>query len=104
MENWFWIYRALKQREELREMGDSLPRSDWEVIKSLLSGMFSPKVRKGDGCFSRVRNYVTEIRELLDFAKANIVNQDEALTAFLLGIEVAFQTLDIYMDEVKKGR
>lgn len=104
MDKWFWIYKAAKKREELREMGDSLPSSDWEVIKSLLSGMFNPKVHKGDGCFSRVKNYVAETRELLDFVKANLVNQDEALTAFLLGIEVAFQTLDIYMDEVKKGR
>lgn len=104
MEKWYWIYRALKQREELREMGNSLPRSDWEVIKSLLSGMFNPKVHKGDGHFSRVQNYVSGIRELLDFVKANLVNKDEALTTFLLGIEVAFETLDLYMDEVKKGR
>jgi hypothetical protein len=104
MEKWVWIYRAMKRREELREMGDPLPRSDWEVIKSLLSMMFAPKIQKGDGCFSRVKNYVARMRELLDFVKANIVDQDEALTAFLLGIEVAFETLDLYMDEVKKGR
>jgi len=103
MEKWFWIYKALKQREELRE-SSALPRSDWELLASLVSGMFNPKVHKGDGRFSRVKNYVAGTRELLDFAKANLVNQDEALTAFLLGIEVAFESLDIYMDEVKKGR
>ena len=104
MEKWVWIYRAMKKREELREMGDSLPRSDWEVIKALVSGMFSPKIQKGDGRFSRVKNYVTRMRELLDFVKANIVNQDEALTAFFLGIEVTFETIDLYLDEVKKGQ
>ena len=103
MEKWFWIYRALKQREELRVTA-SLPHSDWEIIASLVSGMFHPKVHKGDGRFSRVQNYVSGIRELLDFVKANLVNQDETLTTFLLGIEVAFETLDLYLDEVKKGR
>ena len=103
MEKCFWIYRALKQREELREAA-SLPRSDWEILASLVSGMFNPKVHKGDGRFSRVKNYVSGILELLDFVKANLVNREEALTTFLLGIEVAFETLDIYMDEVKKGR
>ncbi|MBO5010078.1 MAG: hypothetical protein J6D20_05215 [Clostridia bacterium] len=88
MNSWFWAYRRLKKGLEAPENISSTP--DWQKLDALASGLTRPVWLKGDGLFSRAKNWLNRQHDEVEFVKLNWQGDDEFTTAFLLGLEVAF--------------
>lgn len=88
MDKWFWAYRRLKKGAEAPKN----IRSDieWQKIENLATALTRPVWLKGDGLFSRFRNWLLRQNNEVEFLKLNWSNDDEKMIAFLLGIETAF--------------
>lgn len=84
---WFWAYRRL--RKGLDAPSDVSSTPDWAKLEALASGLTRPVWVKGDGLFSRLRNWLYRQKDEVEFIKLNWDGDDESLTAFLLGLEVA---------------
>lgn len=108
MDTWFWAYRRLKG--ELEAPGDVSSTPDWQKFEALALGLTTPVRCKGDGLFSRFKNWLTRQHEEAEFIKLNWNDDNEKTTAFLLGIEVALSCAINEMNFIerdskeKKGR
>lgn len=98
---WFWAWRMLKMRE--REELKYIDQTDTAFMSGLLSSIYSKKLPKGDGKFSRIVNYVHGIREEIEWCRKNWHGDDELLTAFYMGIEAMVSELERVVEDVKKG-
>lgn len=100
MDKWFWAWRALKYKElpELREDHDEA------IVHALIENSFTNALPRGDGKFSRLVAFVSSMHDNAALARANFVGNDETLTAFLLGYEVAFEVTERMAKKIKGER
>lgn len=102
MERYLWAWRRLKFRVDEAPPKDG---SDYELLDALITAVLKPAPKlNGDGRFSRLVNHLRAVRESAAIIKSGWRNEDEVLTAFLLGLEVAFESLDLTAKELEKGR
>lgn len=100
-ERWFWAWRRLKYGKSESEA----PRTDRDeiLVAFLLDAIMQDKPPKGDGKFSRLANYIKDIRHETEWIKRNFSGREEILTAFLMGIDISFEILDRVAEKIKKG-
>lgn len=89
MDTWFWAYRRLKKG--LEAPGDVSRTPDWQKLEALAKGLTHPVWLKGDGLFSRAKSWLSRQQKEIAFIRLNWNDDDEKTTAFLLGLEVAFE-------------
>ena len=99
---WFWAWKRAKDRNEQRDVEFS--DKDYALISALLDTLYFDEYPKGDGKFSRARNYVESVRTECAWVKRNWCGNDELLLAFLSGIDVAFEVMELKLEIIKKGR
>lgn len=92
-DSYFWAWRRLKYRTN--EFEDSSPKdiNDAKLVETIIASVVPKYVTKGDGRFNRVVNYISGVCETLEWLKKYWRDDDDTLTAFVLGIEVACQAL-----------
>ena len=92
-DSYFWAWRRLKYRTD--EVEDPSPEdiSDAKLVETIIDTVIPKHVSKGDGRFNRVVTYITGVCDTLEWLKKFWRDDDVVLTAFVLGIEVACQSL-----------
>lgn len=101
MNKWFWAWRRLKYGESK----DSADLSkDEALLSTLIDTILYEKIPAGDGKFSRLSNFISQIKEEATWIKGNLSTTDETFIAFILGIEVAFESMQLIAEKIKKGR
>ena len=101
MNKWFWAWRRLKYREA--EPSPDLSK-DEALLSTLIDEILYSKIPSGDGKFSRLSNFITSIKEETAWIKKQLTTDDEAFLAFILGVEVAFESMELIAGKIKKGR
>ena len=101
MNKWFWAWRRLKYGESK----DSADLSkDEALLSTLIDTILYDKIPAGDGKFSRLSNFISQIKEEATWIKGNLSTTDETFIAFILVIEVAFESMQFIAEKIKKGR
>lgn len=91
-ESWFWAWRRLKERAS-REDEPAPDISDAELVEIMIDAVIPKHPSKGDGRYSRVVTYITNVCDTLDWLKKNWRGDQELLNAFMLGMEVSCEAL-----------
>ena len=101
MNKWFWAWRRLKYGESK----DSADLSkDEALLSTLIDTILYDKIPDGDGKFSRLSNFIESIKDETSWIKGQLTTDDDAFIAFILGVEVAFESMQRIAEKIKKGR
>lgn len=100
-EKWFWAWLRLKKREEVGIVPTEL--TDQAFLGAVISAIIAKSAPAGDGKFSRIDNYVKDVRTEIEWCRRNWVGSDEILTAFFMGVEAMCTEFEHVTEMIKKG-
>lgn len=100
MDHWFYAWHRLKNQTEERE---ARPGTDYELVCRFIDSVLNCNTTHGDGKFSRLANFAKSMHEVYELYRTHWHDDNELLTAFFMGVGVAFESVSRIAEKIKGG-